>query len=79
MVDGQKTRLYEGKVECTGSAQWQHFTGVFHPTKYNPNVTEFKIMLYAYWPDGVAWFDNVKLEAVDEPAAPADSAAAPAN
>lgn len=67
-VDGKKKRLYDGKVECIGGPAWKHFTGVFHPTKHTPNVTEFKVMLYAYWPLGVAWYDNVTLEAVDEPA-----------
>jgi len=41
---------------------------LFHPTKYRPNVAEFKIMLFALYPAGVAWFDNVRVETVDEPA-----------
>jgi hypothetical protein len=65
-VNGQKKRLYEGIVNCIGSPVWQHFTGVFHPTKYRSNVTEFKIMLYAYYYSGDAWFDNIDLEAVDD-------------
>jgi len=68
-VNGEKKRLYEGTVDCGGSPGWKSFTGLFHPTRYVPNVTEFKIMLYAYYPAGVAWFDNVKVEAFDEPAA----------
>jgi len=39
---------------------------LFHPTKYRSNVAEFKIMLFAYHPPGVAWFDNVRVEAFDE-------------
>jgi hypothetical protein len=76
-VNGQKKRLYEGTVDCAGSGPvWKHFSGVFHPTKYRSNVTEFKIMLYAYYPDGVAWFDNIDLEAVDDsaPATPVPAA-----
>lgn len=65
-VNGQKKRVYEGTIDCGGSAAWQHFTGEFHPTKYRPNVAEFKIMLFAIFPDGVAWFDNIHVEAVDE-------------
>jgi hypothetical protein len=29
-------------------------------------VTEFKIMLFAFYPAGVAWFDNIKVEAMDD-------------
>jgi hypothetical protein len=68
-VNGEKKRVYESTVDCGGSETWKQFTGLFHPTRYRPNVAEFKIMLYAYStiPAGVAWFDNVKVEAIDEP------------
>ena len=66
-VDGEKKRVYEGTIDCGGSGGWKQFSGVFHPTKYRPNVAEFKIMLFAFYPPGVAWFDNVRVEAVDEP------------
>lgn len=69
-VNGEKKRVYEGTIDCRGSGGWKQFTGVFHPTKYRPNVDEFKIMLFAYYPPGVAWFDNIRVEAVDEPSAP---------
>jgi len=65
-VNGQKKRLYEGTIDCAGTSDWKTFSGVFHPTRYTPNVTEFKIMLFAYYPDGVAWFDNVRVEAVND-------------
>ena len=68
LVNGEKKRVYEGTVDCGGSAAWKTFTGTFHPTRYRPNVAEFRIMLFACFPDGVAWFDNVKVEAFDEPA-----------
>jgi hypothetical protein len=69
-VDGQKKRVYEGNIDCGGSGTWKQFSGVFHPTKYRPNVAEFKIMLFAFYPPGVAWFDNVRVEAVDEAPSP---------
>jgi len=68
-VNGEKKRLYEGTVDCSGGPAWKQFTGLFHPTKFRPNVTEFKIMLFAYYPAGVAWFDNIKVEVVDDPPA----------
>jgi hypothetical protein len=66
-VNGEKKRVYEGTIDCGGAGGWRQFSGVFHPTKYRPNVDEFKIMLFAYYPPGVAWFDNIRVEAVDEP------------
>jgi hypothetical protein len=65
-VNGEKKRVYEGTIDCGGSGGWKQFAGVFHPTKHTPNAVEFKIMLYAYYPPGVAWFDNIHIEAVDE-------------
>jgi hypothetical protein len=65
-VNGEKKRVYEGTVDCASKGAWKQFTGVFHPTKYRPNVGEFKIMLFAYYPPGVAWFDNIRVEAADE-------------
>ena len=65
---GKRKRLYEGIVDCAGKGQWRHFSGVFHPTKHTPAVTGFKVMLFAYYPPGVCWFDNVKVRAVDESA-----------
>jgi hypothetical protein len=65
-VNGEKKRVYEGTIDCVGTGAWKQFTGVFHPTKYRPNVAEFKIMLFGFYPPGVAWFDNIKVEALDE-------------
>jgi hypothetical protein len=65
-VNGEKKRVYEGIVDCDSRGTWKEFTGLFHQTKYRPDVAEFKIMLFAYIPAGVAWFDNVRVEAVDE-------------
>jgi hypothetical protein len=67
-VNGQPKRIYEGTVDCGAAGAWKSFTGLFHPTRHTPNVTEFKIMLSAFFPGGVAWYDNVKVEAFDEPA-----------
>jgi len=66
-VNGQKKRLYEATIDCAGKATWTQFSGVFHPTRHTPNVTEFKIMLFTFIPVGVSWFDNVHLEIVDDP------------
>ena len=74
-VNGEKKRVYEGTIDCSGGKAWKQFTGVFHPTRHTPNATEFKIMLYAFYPPGVAWFDNIKVETLDDPESPASSPA----
>ena len=68
---GVTKRLYEGVVDCASKGAWQTFTGLFHPFKHRANVTQFKVMLFSYYPAGVCWYDNVRVEAVDEaPAQP---------
>ena len=67
-VNGEKKRVYEGTIDCSGGPTWKQFTGVFHPTRHTANATEFKIMLYAFYPAGTAWFDNIKVETLDDPA-----------
>ena len=67
MLQGEKRRRWETYVNCKGSADtWTTCSQVFHPTKFRPEVTEMKVMLFAYHPPGVYWFDNVKIEPVSE-------------
>ena len=69
-VNGQKKRVYEKKIECGSTGAWKQFSDIAHLSKSPQPVVEFKMMLFAYYPDGVAWWDNVKVEPVDaEPAA----------
>jgi hypothetical protein len=66
---GEKRRRWETYVTChckTGA--WTSCAQVFHPTRARPEVTEMRVMLFAFYPAGVSWFDNVRLEPVDEPA-----------
>jgi hypothetical protein len=69
-VNGERKRVHEGTVDCDSKGAWKEFTGLFHPTRYRPDAAEFRIMLYAYYPAGVAWFDNVRVEEVDESGSP---------
>jgi hypothetical protein len=65
---GRLTRRYEAVMPGTASpAAWTNHTMVFHPTRDRPEVTEMKVMLFAYYPAGIYWFDNVVVEAVEEP------------
>jgi hypothetical protein len=66
-------RLYEAVAELTPSeAGWAVTTHDFNPTKHTPKVTEMKVMLFGYWPPGVKWFRDVKVQALS--ADPAEAA-----
>lgn len=62
---GKERRLYEAQGACPESPDgWKDYTHEFHPTKNTPAVTTMKVMLYAYWPPGPSWFDDVRVEAL---------------
>ncbi len=62
---GALRRLYETVVFCRGEGgKWLSFEQEFSPTKHRPAVTEMRVMLYAYYPPGVYWFDEVAVEPV---------------
>jgi hypothetical protein len=65
-VNGQKKRVYEKKIECDSKGAWKTFNDIAHLGRSPQPVAEFKMMLFAYYPPGVAWWDNVKVEAIDE-------------
>ncbi len=64
-VNGQRKRVYEKKIECGSQGAWKTFTDVAHPGRSPVPVEEFRVMLFAYYPAGVAWWDNVRVEAID--------------
>lgn len=65
MFDGERRKRWETIVFCRSKGdEWTHFEQDFHPTKRRPEVTEMKVMLYAYYPAGEYWFDNVKIEPI---------------
>jgi len=68
MFRGKLTRRYENILVCDGNNHaWKTCTMTFQPTRHRPEVTEMRIMLYAYYPPRVYWFDNVRVEAVETP------------
>jgi hypothetical protein len=68
LFQGEKRRRWETTVPChCRNGAWTTCTQVFHPTRSRPEVTEMKVMLFAYYPAGVSWFDNVRIEPVTEP------------
>jgi hypothetical protein len=71
MFQGEKRRRWETTVTChCKDGGWTPNSQVIHPTKARPEVTEMKVMLFAFYPAGVSWFDNVRLEPVHEPVKP---------
>ena len=64
---GRQSRVYEAVAETPPSAEWRTITYVFHPTRAHAKApglavaTTMKVMLYAYWPAGESWFDNVRV------------------
>jgi hypothetical protein len=65
LIQGQKRRRWETYVAChSQGGGWTTCSQVFHPTKSRPDVTEMKVMLFAFYPAGVYWFDNVRIEPV---------------
>ena len=62
---GEKRRRWETIVNCySKGTQWTHFSQEFFPTKSRPEVSEMRVMLYAYYPAGLYWFDNVSIEPI---------------
>jgi hypothetical protein len=67
LLNGEKRRRYETIVNCrTSRAGWNTLSQEFTPTKNRPEVSEMRVMLYAYYPAGVYWFDNIRIEAVGQ-------------
>jgi len=64
---GEMRRRYETMVNCyTKTNGWTEISRVFHPTRHPRRLSEMRVMLYAYWPPGVYWFDNVRIETVPQ-------------
>ncbi len=65
--DGQRRRLFEAVLNATGDDQaWHPISHCFHPTKNTPAVDELKVMLYAYFPATVYWFDDLRVEPISD-------------
>jgi hypothetical protein len=68
MFQGEKQRRWETTVTChCKNRAWTTCTQDFHPTRARPEVTEMKVMLFAFYPAGVSWFDNIRIEPITEP------------
>lgn len=61
LVDGYQTRLEPGK---TSKTEWRTFSIGFNPTAKSPRIEKFKVRLYSYWPNGLYYFDNIRVEEI---------------
>jgi hypothetical protein len=71
LFQGEKRRRWETAIPCPcKDGAWTTVSQVFHPTRARPEVTEMRVMLFAYYPPGVSWFDNIRIEPINEPDKP---------
>lgn len=66
-----KKYTFRGQLSLAGSSpdEWrtlQRREKPFNPTSVTPDVKYGRILLYAFWPPGVYYFDNVRLTEHDE-------------
>lgn len=65
----QWREVFRAYLACrtrTNGKQWERFTRLFHPTSTTPRVKRMRVILYAYWPPGVYYFDNIRLTEVKD-------------
>jgi len=65
---GKLTHRYETVLNCKGDGRdWQAWSMTFNPTLHRPELTTLRVMLFAYYPAGVYWFRNIRVEPVETP------------
>jgi hypothetical protein len=57
----QRRVKYEKYLNCAASEKWQTFSTTCSPTGKTPDVKWVRVIIFAYWPPGTYYFDNVKL------------------
>ena len=58
---------YEKYLNCAANEKWQTFSMTCSPTARTPDVKWVRVIIFAYWPPGTYYFDNVKLVPVAAP------------
>lgn len=58
------TDCYQTRLHAKGSdpKKWKTFSIDFTPTKRMPKTSKMKVRVYVYWPTGIAYFDNIRIE-----------------
>ena len=70
-IKGRERKVYEFYLACRNSTgRWQTYTSKpFHPSRTigrAPSADRMKVMVYAYWPPGAYYFDNIRIEEVPD-------------
>ena len=60
-ADAYQTRLVP---ENPDKEKWKTFSVGFNPTERTPKVEKIKVRIYAFWPPGIYYFDNVRVEEI---------------
>lgn len=60
-VDAYQTRL---EPDQPSENEWRTFSIGFNPTARMPKVSRMKVRVYAYWPVGEYYFDNIRIEEI---------------
>ena len=63
LVDAYQTRLEPPSVSAE---TWTTCSIGFNPTARSPQVSKMKVRLYAYWPNGIYEFDNIRIEKISQ-------------
>ena len=63
LIDSYQTRLHAYPLS---ENEWRTFSIGFNPTAKSPHTTLMKVRVYVYWPSGVCYFDNIRLEEISE-------------
>ena len=65
LIQGKERRRWETWVACTSTSdRWTTCSQVFFPGKSRPEVTKMRVMLYAFYPAGIYWFDDLRIEPI---------------
>jgi len=68
-IGGQWREIYRKPKNCYfADSAWHTYTVTFSPWHHKYSPKRARIMLYAYWPKGTVYYDNIVLKKVKEPA-----------
>ncbi len=60
-ADAYQTRLVPDNPD---KDNWKTYSIGFNPTERSPKVEKMKVRIYGYWPPGIYYFDNVRVEEI---------------
>lgn len=63
LIDSYQTRLHAYPL---AENEWRTFSIGFNPTAKSPQTEVMKVRVYVYWPVGVCYFDNIRLEEISK-------------